>query len=152
MDQFRADLAASPPLVGSYNPRKGATCAAQFSDGLWYVIYGQDNNIFMISFTNLHLGCQFAGFECKTSCETMVISNLSKEIISIPVDTVMIMYFPQASYEMTVCVAMTACHVTMFVCVAMTACYVTIRQCQIKLQDVFLFMKVSCSYRKSVLS
>ena len=65
----------------------------------------------MISFTNLHLACQFASFEFITRCETMAVCNLSKEIILIPMETVMIIYFHKpVDYdlnEMTVYVAMT---------------------------------------------
>ena len=40
MQQLQSDLQATPPLPGSYNPHKGQLCAAQFSDGQWYVLRG----------------------------------------------------------------------------------------------------------------
>lgn len=37
MKQLQSDLAANPPLPGSFTPKKGSLCVAQFSgDGLWY--------------------------------------------------------------------------------------------------------------------
>uniref|UniRef100_A0A1X7UNN1 Staphylococcal nuclease domain-containing protein 1 n=2 Tax=Amphimedon queenslandica TaxID=400682 RepID=A0A1X7UNN1_AMPQE len=36
MKQLRSDFEATPPLAGSFNPRKGSLCAAKFTDGLWY--------------------------------------------------------------------------------------------------------------------
>jgi len=36
MDQLRSDLTSTPPLPGSYTPRKGDLCAAKFTDGEWY--------------------------------------------------------------------------------------------------------------------
>ena len=36
MEQLRTDMSASPPLTGSYSPRKGDMCAAKFTDGEWY--------------------------------------------------------------------------------------------------------------------
>jgi len=36
MKQLRSDLTANPPLAGAFTPKKGTTCVAQFSDGLWY--------------------------------------------------------------------------------------------------------------------
>jgi len=36
MEQIRTDFAASPPLAGSYSPKKGELCAAKFTDGEWY--------------------------------------------------------------------------------------------------------------------
>ena len=37
MKQLRSDLTANPPLAGAFTPKKGTTCVAQFSDGLWCV-------------------------------------------------------------------------------------------------------------------
>lgn len=37
MKQLRSDLTANPPLAGSFTPKKGSSCVAQFSDGLWCV-------------------------------------------------------------------------------------------------------------------
>jgi len=36
MEQLRSDMSSSPPLPGSYTPRKGDLCAAKFTDGEWY--------------------------------------------------------------------------------------------------------------------
>ena len=35
MKQLRADLQATPPLAGSFAPRKGILCVAKFSDDQW---------------------------------------------------------------------------------------------------------------------
>lgn len=36
MEQLREDLTTTPPLPGSYTPRKGDLCASKFTDGEWY--------------------------------------------------------------------------------------------------------------------
>lgn len=36
MTDLHTELTSSPPLPGSYTPRKGDLCAAQFVDGSWY--------------------------------------------------------------------------------------------------------------------
>lgn len=36
MEQLRSDLMATPPLPGSYTPRRGDLCAAKFTDAEWY--------------------------------------------------------------------------------------------------------------------
>ncbi|XP_065911934.1 staphylococcal nuclease domain-containing protein 1-like [Dysidea avara] len=36
MNEMRQELATNPPLAGSFVPKKGAKCIAQFTDGLWY--------------------------------------------------------------------------------------------------------------------
>lgn len=36
MEQLRSDLSSTPPLPGSYSPKRGDLCAAKFSDGEWY--------------------------------------------------------------------------------------------------------------------
>lgn len=33
---MRTELAASPPLAGSYTPKKGDICLAKFTDDEWY--------------------------------------------------------------------------------------------------------------------
>ena len=38
MNEMRQELATNPPLAGSFVPKKGAKCIAQFTDGLWLVL------------------------------------------------------------------------------------------------------------------
>lgn len=48
-------------------------------------------------FYKLAPGISICKFEFITMCKTMVTSNLSEEIISIPMETVIIMHFPQTN-------------------------------------------------------
>ena len=36
MEQLRTEMTTNPPLEGSYVPKKGDVCAAQFTDNEWY--------------------------------------------------------------------------------------------------------------------
>ncbi len=36
MGDLRSTFATTPPVRGSYAPRKGELCAAKFDDGEWY--------------------------------------------------------------------------------------------------------------------
>lgn len=36
METMRAEIAAQPPVEGSYAPRRGDYCIAKFADGEWY--------------------------------------------------------------------------------------------------------------------
>ena len=35
MQHLRSELAASPPIPGSFKAKKGVSCVAKFTDGLW---------------------------------------------------------------------------------------------------------------------
>lgn len=35
METMRAEIAAQPPVEGSYSPRRGDYCIAKFADGEW---------------------------------------------------------------------------------------------------------------------
>ena len=58
MEQLRSDLGASPPLPGSYSPKKGDLCAAKFIDGEWYrarveKVTGHQVNIIYVDYGNV---------------------------------------------------------------------------------------------------
>lgn len=36
METMRAEIAAQPPVEGSYSARRGDYCIAKFADGEWY--------------------------------------------------------------------------------------------------------------------
>jgi len=55
MKQLRSDLTANPPLAGSFTPKKGSSCVAQFSDGLWCVyVYVCEIFLFISRSTELY--------------------------------------------------------------------------------------------------
>ncbi len=60
MQQFRAEMEASPPLTGSYTPRPGELCACKFIvDGEWYrarvekVASSNKISVFYVDFGNV---------------------------------------------------------------------------------------------------
>ena len=61
MEELRSTMESEPPLPGSYNPRRGDTCAAKFSaDGQWYrakveKIEGAKITVFFMDYGNVSL-------------------------------------------------------------------------------------------------
>lgn len=58
MEQLRLDMSGSPPLAGSYTPKKGDLCASKFVDGEWYrakveKIAGKRVHVLYIDFGNV---------------------------------------------------------------------------------------------------
>jgi len=57
MTDLHNELSSNPPLPGSYTPRKGDLCAAQFVDGSWYrarieAIKGKQVSVFYVDYGN----------------------------------------------------------------------------------------------------
>jgi len=58
MTDLHTELSSNPPLPGSYTPRKGDVCAAQFVDDSWYrakieAIKEKQVNVFYIDYGNV---------------------------------------------------------------------------------------------------
>ena len=62
MEQLRAELAAAPPLPGSFTPKTGDLCVAKFVDGEWYrakveKVHNKDKiTVFFVDYGNVSKG------------------------------------------------------------------------------------------------
>lgn len=60
METMRAEIAAHPPVEGSYSARRGDYCLAKFADGEWYVCtpvlksFTTDLNLNVVKFLTLN--------------------------------------------------------------------------------------------------